>query len=348
MDAPDTVTDAITLLRRTGYDADFDVVAGHLRVDGGHRTCPVADADVEQLFRFEGPSDPGDEMVVIGLFDPVSGLRGVLVSAFGPSAEPDVFDHVSGLASRHAPVTGSSAPPVSPPASPPSVAPPGGPRHELGHFRESYTVAELRRRDLADDPLGQFRRWWEDWTATPRYDAAACVLATASADGRPSARYLLCRAFGPAGFDLFTNLESRKARDLGENPWASLVFGWLELNRQVRIEGRIEPLDAATNDAYWASRPVGSRIGALASDQSRPLTGRADLDRRVADLRARYGVTGDEPPPAEPDIPRPARWGGFRLVPDRVEFWQGRPDRLHDRFVYEGGPDGWTLTRLAP
>ena len=356
MDAPDTVTDAIAHLRRTGYEADFDLVDGHLRADGGHRTCPVADADVEQLFRFEGPSDPGDEMVVLGLLDPVSGLRGVLVSGFGPSADPDVFEHLSGLTSRHAPVTGTApsvavpADAVSADAAPADAAPPAPATasHDLGHFRESYTVAELHRSDQADDPLVQFRRWWDEWIATPRYDAAACVLATASAEGRPSARYLLCRAFGPAGFDLFTNLESRKASDLRDNPWASLVFGWLEVNRQVRIEGRVEPLDAAANDAYWASRPLGSRIGALASDQSRPLTGRADLDRRVAELCERFGLTGDEAPAVAPDIPRPARWGGFRLVPDRLEFWQGRPDRLHYRFAYDRRADGWTITRLAP
>lgn len=349
MDAPDTVTDAIALLRRTGYEADFDLVDGHLRADGGHRTCPVADADVEQLFRFEGPSDPGDEMVVLGLLDPVSGLRGVLVSAFGPSADPDVFEHLSGLTSRHAPVSGSPTGPV-PAATPADPTPTASTSasHDLGHFRESYTVAELHRADLADDPLVQFRRWWEDWIATPRYDAAACVLATASAEGRPSARYLLCRAFGPAGFDVFTNLESRKASDLRDNPWASLVFGWLEVNRQVRVEGRVEPLDAAANDAYWASRPLGSRIGALASDQSRPLAGRADLDRRVAELRDRFGLTGDAAADAASEIPRPARWGGFRLVPDRVEFWQGRPDRLHDRFAYDRQADGWIITRLAP
>lgn len=241
--------------------------------------------------------------------------------------------------------------PAEPPPSPVHAPPPAGPpstSHDLGHFRETYTVAELRRTDLAANPLVQFHRWWDDWTATPRYDAAACVLATASADGRPSARYLLCRAFGPAGFDLFTNLESRKALELEQNPWAALVFGWLDLNRQVRVEGRVEPLDGAANDAYWASRPLGSRIGALASDQSRPLATRDELDRRVAELRARFGVDGRSSDGPTPVIPRPAHWGGFRLVPDRVEFWQGRPDRLHDRFDYVRTDHGWTLTRLAP
>ncbi|HRA35654.1 MAG TPA: pyridoxamine 5'-phosphate oxidase [Acidimicrobiales bacterium] len=355
MDSPDTVTDAITLLRHQAYEADFQLVDGHLRAEGHQQSCSVADAVVEQLFRFEGPSDPGDEMVVLGLFDPVAKVRGVLVSAFGSSADPAVFEHLSGLTARHLPVTASAVansagpdPTVAEPIVADGTEPVGPTSHDLGHFRESYTVAELHRADLAADPVVQFRRWWDDWTATPRFDAAACVLATASAEGRPSARYLLCRAFGPAGFDLFTNLESRKARDLAQNPWASLVFGWLEMNRQVRLEGKVEPLDAAANDAYWASRPIGSRIGALASDQSRPLDGRADLDRRVAELRERYRLDDPTATGAAPEIARPARWGGFRLVPDRVEFWQGRPDRLHDRFAYERQGDGWTVTRLAP
>jgi pyridoxamine 5'-phosphate oxidase len=120
------------------------------------------------------------------------------------------------------------------------------------------------------------------------------------------------------------------------------------MNRQVRLEGRVEPLDAAANDAYWASRPIGSRIGALASDQSRPLAERADLDHRVAELRERYRLDDPAATGAAPEIARPAHWGGFRLVPDRVEFWQGRPDRLHDRFAYDRQGDGWTVTRLAP
>lgn len=219
---------------------------------------------------------------------------------------------------------------------------------DLGHFREDYTVSELRRAQLDPDPLLQFRRWWDEWTATDRYDAAAGVLATASAEGRPSARYVLCRGFGPDGFHVYTNLESRKGRELRANPYASLVFGWLEVNRQVRIEGAVEELEPDVVEAYWASRPRGSRIGAWASDQSRPLQDRDELDRRAAAMSERFG--GDDPAlDAEHPVPRPADWGGFRLVPDRYEFWQGRLDRLHDRFAYERGTDGsWSIGRLAP
>lgn len=221
----------------------------------------------------------------------------------------------------------------------------GGVSRDLGHYRENYTESTLRRSDLASDPLVQFQRWWDEWSATERYDAAACVLATASVDGRPSARYVLCRAFGPDGFVVFTNLESRKGRELNQNPHAALVFGWLEVNRQVRVEGRVEPLDEAAVDAYWVTRPRGSRIGAWASDQSEVLADRDELDRHLVDSIERFENV---------DVPRPAYWGGFRVVPDRIEFWQGRPDRLHDRFEYRrstseaGDGSDWDISRLSP
>lgn len=219
---------------------------------------------------------------------------------------------------------------------------------DLGHFREDYTVAELRRADLDPDPLVQFRRWWDEWTATDRYDAAAAVLATSAADGRPSARYVLCRAFGPDGFHVYTNLASRKGEHLASNPYGALVFGWLEMNRQVRIEGAMEVLDPDVVDAYWASRPRGSRIGAWASDQSRPLKDRDELDRRAAAMAERFGGDASELDEHHP-VPRPVDWGGYRLDPDRIEFWQGRPDRLHDRFEYRRAPgEHWRLQRLAP
>ena len=359
MESPDTVTEAIALLRQAGYSADFVVDEGHLRADGGSRRCPVDEAVVEHLYRFEGPSDPGDEMVVLGLSDPVSGLRGVLASGFGPSADPAVVDSLSGLTSRHLPVASTREFHTGPGRVTPALgyeaaraamdrAGVGG-AQDLGHFREDYTVSELRRSDLAADPVDQFGRWWKEWSADPRYDAAACILATASASGRPTARYVLCRGFGPDGFELFTNLESRKASDLADNPYGSLVFGWLELNRQVRVEGLVELLDEATNDAYWETRPLGSRIGALASAQSHVIADREELEQRVEEIRARLGLAGSNDQDTDDVVvPRPFNWGGYRLIPDRVEFWQGRPDRLHDRFEYRRHDGTWTISRLAP
>lgn len=216
---------------------------------------------------------------------------------------------------------------------------------DLGHFREHYDQPSLGRADLASDPMEQFERWWDDWMGTDQFDASACVLATASADGVPSARYVLCRHFGAAGFDVYTNLESRKGREVAVNPRASLVFGWLSQNRQVRVEGPVTAVPEATADAYWDSRPRGSRLGAWASDQSQPVSDRAELERRFVDATHRYGA--DE---ADGPIPRPPHWGGVRVGVERMEFWQGRPDRLHDRFEYRRDDIDatWLITRLAP
>lgn len=214
---------------------------------------------------------------------------------------------------------------------------------DLTGLRESYQRAGLRRADLAPDPLAQFATWWDAWVATDPYDPAACVLATVDADGQPSARYLLCRQFGADGFVVYTNQRSRKARDLAANPRASLVFGWLDFARQVRIEGPVTPVADAEADAYWAARPRGHQLGAWASAQSEPVAGRDELDRREAEAIERFGL--DEDGPA---VPRPPHWGGYRVGIERMEFWQGQPDRLHDRFEYRRSSDGWTITRLAP
>jgi len=214
---------------------------------------------------------------------------------------------------------------------------------DLTHLRETYQRAGLRRKDLADCPIKQFERWWDEWEATEPYDPAACVLATVDADGQPSARYLLCRQVSLDGFVVYTNRDSRKARDLAACPKASLVFGWLDLARQVRVEGPVSTVSDDESDAYWAERPRGHQIGAWASAQSEPVSGRDVLDRSQADAEARFGLDEDGPP-----VPRPPNWGGYRIGIDRLEFWQGQPDRLHDRFEYRRVGDDWEITRLAP
>lgn len=214
---------------------------------------------------------------------------------------------------------------------------------DLSTLRESYQRAGLRRADLAADPVAQFERWWDEWQATDPYDAAACVLATVDPAGQPAARYVLCRGFDADGFVVYTNQASRKARDLEANPRASVLFGWLELARQVRIEGPVSMVDDATADAYWASRPRGSQIGAWASAQSEPVADRAALDAQQEEAEARFGADPDGPP-----IPRPPHWGGYRVAIDRIEFWQGQPNRLHDRFEYRRSGDAWTIARLSP
>jgi pyridoxamine 5'-phosphate oxidase len=198
---------------------------------------------------------------------------------------------------------------------------------------------ELTEEDLLDDPLALLRRWYaEAQAAGPRADAM--TLATATPDGRPSARTVLLKGIEDDGVTFFTNYDSRKGRELDANPHAALVFLWPAIDRQVRLAGAVERLSDADSDAYFATRARGSQLGAWASRQSRPLRDRAQLDERFAEVEARYA---NEP------VPRPPHWGGFGLIPREVEFWQGRPNRLHDRFAYVREPGGgWTRTRLAP
>jgi len=200
----------------------------------------------------------------------------------------------------------------------------------------------LDRGDLADDPLEQFRRWYDEAQAAAIPLANAIALATAGADGRPSVRHVLLRGFDERGFVFYTNRESRKGRQLAENPHAAIALFWQELDRQVTATGTVAPTSDEESAAYFATRPREARIGAWASDQSRELADRAELERRFEEFAARY---------PDPDVPLPPHWGGYRLTPDAVEFWQGRAFRLHDRFRYErdgGEPSGWRIARLFP
>jgi pyridoxamine 5'-phosphate oxidase len=198
----------------------------------------------------------------------------------------------------------------------------------------------LREQDVDPDPLAQFRAWYGDARAAGLPLAEAMTLATATADGRPSARVVLLRGCDEGGFVFYTNYDSRKGRELAANPRAALVFHWQPLERQVRVEGRVEPISAEQSDAYFRSRPRASRLGAWASPQSEVLAGRRELERRLREAAARFG---------EGEVPRPPYWGGYRVVPEVVEFWQGREGRLHDRLRYRRLPHGgWAVERLAP
>jgi pyridoxamine 5'-phosphate oxidase len=200
-------------------------------------------------------------------------------------------------------------------------------------------AAELRRADLASDPLEQFRRWFaEAADALPTPEAMA--LATSTPDAAPSVRMVLLKGADERGLVFFSHHTSRKGRELEANPQAALLFHWSPLGRQVRVEGRVEHVSAEESDMYFATRPRDAQLGALASRQSEPLGSRADLDERLAGLKSDLG---------EGPVPRPPTWGGFRLDPESWEFWQHRASRLHDRFRYEAEPSGsWRIERLSP
>jgi pyridoxamine 5'-phosphate oxidase len=194
----------------------------------------------------------------------------------------------------------------------------------------------------ASDPFGLFRQWMADAEKSEPEDPNAMALATADASGVPSVRMVLLKGVDDRGFVFYTNLESRKGVQLAENPNAALCFHWKSLRRQIRVEGPVEPVSEAEADEYYHSRPRGSQIGAWASRQSRPLEGRWELEKRVAEFTAKHAIG---------TIPRPPHWSGFRVLPSRIEFWHDRPFRLHDRVVFHraGGPDqGWTTERLFP
>lgn len=209
----------------------------------------------------------------------------------------------------------------------------------LADLRQDYCQANLSESDVLPDPIAQFSKWFDEALAAKLPEPNAMSVATVGADGRPSSRILLIKQFDQRGFTWFTNYESRKGQDLQANQYAAMLFFWRELERQVRIEGRVERVSEAESDAYFQSRPLNSRLGAIASSQSAPIASREALEARLAEVEAQYG---DHPP-------RPEHWGGYRLIPDRIEFWQGRRSRFHDRILYTRQADGgWVRQRLQP
>jgi pyridoxamine 5'-phosphate oxidase len=211
---------------------------------------------------------------------------------------------------------------------------------DLTGLRNEYAAHGLRRADLHPDPLHQFGAWFAAALAADIREVNAMTLATATSDGKPSARIVLLKGFDEHGFAFFTNYDSEKGRELDANPFAALVFYWTQLERQVRITGPVERTSREDSAAYFHSRPVGSRLGAWASKQSEVIDARQVLDARLMEMTERY---------ENGDVPLPPHWGGYRVKPETFEFWQGRPNRLHDRFRYSRQANGtWLIDRLAP
>jgi pyridoxamine 5'-phosphate oxidase len=209
---------------------------------------------------------------------------------------------------------------------------------DIAALRLDYKGESLNETDLATDPFTQFERWFEEAVRAELPMANAMTLATVGADGAPSARIVLLKGIEQGGFVFYTNYNSRKGHELAANPRAALVFHWTELERAVRIDGSVEKVSAAESDAYFSSRPLPSRHAAIASPQSEVVVSRDDLEARFAAAAAEHGE----------NAPRPSHWGGYRVRPATVEFWQGRPSRLHDRLRYARKGNGWFIQRLAP
>ncbi len=209
---------------------------------------------------------------------------------------------------------------------------------DISQLRKDYMREALDEAHADEDPFRQFSRWWDEALASKLPEPNAMTLATADAQARPSARVVLLKGFDHAGFVFYTNYESRKGQELAANPRAALLFFWPELERQVRIEGTVARVAEAESDAYFASRPLASRIGAWASPQSRPIPSKAWLMAQAAEAGLRHGLHPKRPP----------HWGGYRVAPEVFEFWQGRPSRLHDRLQYTRTPQGWARVRLSP
>jgi pyridoxamine 5'-phosphate oxidase len=210
----------------------------------------------------------------------------------------------------------------------------------LAELRQHYALESLSESDVRPDPIAQFAFWFEEAISSQMLEPNAMTLATASLEGRPNARTVLLKDYGPQGFTFFTNYESQKGEELAANPQAALLFTWLELQRQIRIEGRVEKIATEVSLAYFQSRPRESQVGAWASPQSHPIAGREALQKLEAEVELRFA--GME------KLPLPPNWGGYRVIPERFEFWQGRMSRLHDRIQYTLEGDKWVIGRVAP
>jgi pyridoxamine 5'-phosphate oxidase len=210
---------------------------------------------------------------------------------------------------------------------------------DLSEFRKEYSSRGLHREDLKADPVAQFAEWFAQATELQVHEPNAMALATVDERGMPCQRAVLLKYFDAAGFVFFTNFGSRKSRHIAANPQVSALFPWITLERQVIVQGRAEKISTAESLKYFASRPRESQIGAWVSNQSEVITSRKFLLQKLAEIREKF---------SQGEIPLPSFWGGYRIVPESIEFWQGGPARLHDRFLYQRSPDGWSIARLAP